>query len=56
MESIGVAVAHANDYNVDKLKETVDQYKENMVRVKDTLMTESGEGQEMNRKHEATLS
>ena len=27
-----------------------------MVRVKDTLMKERGEGQEMKRKHEATLS
>ena len=55
LASIGVAVAQANAYNVDRLKETVDQYKENMVRVKDTLIKERGEGREMKRKHEATL-
>ena len=38
MASIGVAAAQANAYNVDKLKETIDQYKEKMVRVKDPLM------------------
>ena len=37
---IGVAIAQANAFNVDKLKETIDQYKEKMVRVKDTLMKE----------------
>ena len=41
---------------MDKLKETIYQYKEKMVRVKDTLMKERGEGWEMKRKHEATLS
>ena len=55
MASIGVAVAQENAYNVDKLKETIDQYKEKMVKVKDTLMKERGEGREMKRKHEATL-
>ena len=38
MASIGVAAAQANAYNVGILKETVDQYKEKMERVKDTLM------------------
>ena len=56
MASIGVVDAQENAYNVDKLKETIDQYKEKMVRVKDTLMKEKGEGQEMKRKHEATRS
>ena len=44
MASIGVASAQSNAYNVDRLKEAVDQYKENMVRFKDTLMKERGEG------------
>ena len=55
MASIGVAAAQENAYNEDKLKEVVDQYKEKMVRVKDTSMKEKGEGFEMKRKHEATL-
>ena len=49
MASIGVTT-------MDILKEIVDQYKDKMVRVKDTLMKERGEGQEMKRTHEATLS
>ena len=56
MASISVVFDQSNTYNVDILKETVDQYKENMVRVKDTLMKERGEGREIKRKHEATLS
>ena len=55
MPLVNVASTQANAYNVDTLKETVDQYKEKMVRVKDTLMKERGEGREMKRKHEATL-
>ena len=44
MASIGVVVAQENAYNVDKLRETIDQYKEKMVRVKDNLLKERGEG------------
>ena len=42
MALIDVAAAQENFYNVDRLKESVDQYKEKMVRVKDTLMKERG--------------
>ena len=56
MDSIRVTGAQANSYNVDKLKETVEKYKEKTGRVKDTLTKERGEGREMKRKHEATLS
>ena len=56
MASISVHCAQANAYDVDRLKESVDQYKEKMVKVKDTLMKERGEGPYMKRKHEATLS
>ena len=56
MASISVVFDQSNTYNVDILKETVYQYKENMVRVKDTLMKERGGAWEMKRKHEATLS
>ena len=31
------------------------QYKEKMIRMKDTLVKERGEGQEMKRKHKVTL-
>ena len=37
------------------MKETVDKYKEKMVRMMDTPMKERGEGRDMKRKHEATL-
>ena len=40
MASIGVTDAH----NVEKLKETVEKYKEKVGRVKDTLMKDRGEG------------
>ena len=56
MASFGVATAQENSYNIHRLKEIVYQYKEKMVRVKDTMMKERGDGQEMKRKHEATLS
>ena len=56
MALITIPATQGNSYNVDRLKEITDQYKENMVRMKDTLMKERGEGREMKRKNEATLS
>ena len=44
MESISVATAQANANNIDKLMENVDQYKEKMIKMKDTLVKERGEG------------
>ena len=38
MALINVAVAQEIAYNVDKLKGVVDQYKENMVKMKETLI------------------
>ena len=38
MASMSVAATQANAYNVGRLKETVGQQKEKMVRTKDTLM------------------
>ena len=35
--------------------EDVDHYKEKMIKMKDTLIKERGEGRELQRKHEATL-
>ena len=40
MTSIGIADAQANAYNVSKMKGAVDQYKEKMAQMKDTLRKE----------------
>ena len=42
--------------NVDKLVEDAKHYKERMLKMKDTLVKERGEGRELKRKHEVTLS
>ena len=44
MASIGVETAHVNAYNVSKLKGAVDQYKDKMAQMKETLKKEQGEG------------
>ena len=36
--------------------EDADHYKENMIKMKDSLIKERGEGRELKRKHEETLS
>ena len=56
MASLSVASAHASAYNVRKLKGSMDQYKENMTQIKETLRKEQGESRKVKRKHEATLS
>ena len=56
MESDTIAVAQANADNIKKLMENEYQCKEKMIRMKDTLVKERGEGQEIKRKHEASLS
>ena len=38
------------------MKGSVDQYKDNMAQIKETLRKEQGEGQEEKRKYDATLS
>ena len=44
MASISVATAQANAYNVSKLKGAVDQYKDNMTQMKETLRKDQGVG------------
>ena len=56
MAYISVAVAQANANNVDRLIENVEHHKEKMFKMKDTLIKERGEGIELKRNHEATLS
>ena len=53
---VSIATTQANADNVDKLIEVVYHYKENMIKMEDTLIKERGEGRELKRKHEATLS
>ena len=55
LASVSIATTQANADNVDKLIEVVYHYKENMIKMEDTLIKERGEGQELKRKHEATL-
>ena len=56
MASWGVATAQVNTYNISKIKETVDQYKDRMAQMKDTLRKEERVGRESKRKYDATLS
>ena len=55
MSSMGIATAHANAYNVSKLKGTVDQYKDKMSQMKETLRKEERVGQQAKWKYDATL-
>ena len=45
----------ANAYNVNKLVGDAEHYKEIMIKMKDSLVKERGEGRELKRKHEATI-
>ena len=56
MTLLKVASAQESAYNVGKLKGVVDHYKEKMAKIKETPIKEQGEGREVKRKHEATLS
>ena len=56
MKCVSIEASQANADNVDKLVEDAENYKERMLKMKDTLFKESGEGRELKRKHEATLS
>ena len=49
-------MGNANDHNVDKLTESLDQYKGKMVEMKEVLRKEERVGKESKRKYEATLS
>ena len=56
MASFGIATAQVNSYNVSKLKEAIDQYKDKMAQTKETLRKEERVGRETKRKYDATLS
>ena len=56
MSSINVVVAHESAYNGWKMKGSIDQCKEKMAQMKETLRKEQGEGREVKRNHEAMLS
>ena len=56
LASISIEATQDNVDNVDKLVEYVEHYKENMIKMKETLVKERGEGQEFKRKHETKLS
>ena len=56
MDSLGVATAQVNSYNVSKLKGAVDQYKDKMAQMKETLRKEERVGREAKRKYDSTLS
>ena len=56
MASWGVATVQVNAHNISKLKETIDQYKDRMTQMKDTLRKEERVGRESKRKYDATIS
>ena len=56
MASWGVATSQVNAHNISKLKETIDQYKGRMAKMKEILRKEERVGQESKRKYDATLS
>ena len=49
---VGVASALANEDNVDKIMTDLEHYKKEVIRMKETLNKERGEGQSLKRKHE----
>ena len=51
-----VLAAQANADNVSKLVEDVEHYKQRMLKMKETLVKERGEGQDLKRKHDDTFS
>ena len=53
---VGVASALANADNVGKLVDDIDQYKEKMSQMKETLRKEIGEGKILKRKHDDILT
>ena len=55
LPSINIVAAQAKDDNVDKLVEDAEHYKEMMLKMKDTLVKERGEGRELKMKHEEIL-
>ena len=56
MDSMGIASAYANDHNIDKLTETLEQFKGKMAEMKAVLKKEERVCRESKRKYEDTLS
>ena len=56
LASMGIANSYANDHNVDRLVENIEQYKGNIAEMKEVLRKEEKVGRESKRKYEATLS
>ena len=56
MDSMGIANAYANTPNVDKLTETLEQYKGKMAKMEEVLRKEERVGRDSKRMYEATLS
>ena len=52
----GVASTLANADNVGKMVDDIEQYKEKMSQMKETLRKERGEGEILKRKHNDTLT
>ena len=55
LDSMGIANAYSNAHNVDKLTETIEQYKGKMAKMKDVLRKEEKVGRESKQKYESTL-
>ena len=56
LASLGIANAYANAHNIDKLIETLEQFKGKMTEMKEVLRKEERVCRESKRKYEATLS
>ena len=56
MDSMGIASAYANAHNIDKLIETLEEFKGNMAEIKAVLKKEERVSRESKRKYEDTLS
>ena len=54
--SMGIVNSYSNAHNVDKLTETIEQYKGKMAKMKEVLRKEEKVGRESKIKYEATLS
>ena len=53
---MGIANSYANAHNIEKLIETIEQYKGKMAKMKEVLRKEEKVGRESKKKYEATLS
>ena len=53
---MGIVTAYANAHNVDKLIETLEQYKGKLAKMKEVLRKEERVGRDSKRMYEATLS